>query len=280
MKFTDKKAILVGFSKAAVLIFAIASGALLSGCNKGGNDGSSDSANGARTIEAIKKAGVIKIGTEGSYPPFSYFENNKLVGFEVDIGDAIAAKMGVKAEWTSQAFDSLLIALNQDRFQLVIASHGITPEREQAIDFSNPHYCSGGMIGTKKGGPKTVAELKGKVVGVQVGSTYYKEIQKIEGLKSIQTYPTSTDCYQNLVAGKIDAWVTDKFSILEAIKSHPEQNLEKGEVVFTERVAMAVSKGNSTLKEAVNTALAEIQKDGTYEKISKKYFGEDVRCAP
>ncbi|WP_105317577.1 ABC transporter substrate-binding protein [Thermus tenuipuniceus] len=233
-----------------------------------------------RTFDQIKQTGEIRIGTEGAFPPFNYFnEKNQLTGFEIDLGNAIAKKLGLKPVWITQAFDSLLIQLNQGRFDFVIASHGITEERAKAVDFTNPHYCTGGIIVSKKGGPKTAKELQGKVVGVQIGTTYMEAAQKIPGIKQVRTYQKDPDALQDLLSGRLDAWITDRFVAKEAIKERKLENtLQLGELVFQERVAMAVAKGNKSVLQALNQALADLMKDGTYAQISKKWFGEDVRC--
>lgn len=233
-----------------------------------------------RTFDQIKASGQIRIGTEGAFPPFNYFDaKNQLTGFEVDLGNALAQKLGLKPVWITQAFDTLLIQLNQGRFDFVIASHGITEERAKAVDFTNPHYCTGGVIVSKKGGPKTAKDLQGKVVGVQIGTTYMEAAQKIPGVKQVRTYQKDPDALQDLLAGRLDAWITDRFVAKEAIKERKLENtLQLGELVFQERVAMAVAKGNKSVVEALNRALADLMKDGTYTQISKKWFGEDVRC--
>lgn len=233
-----------------------------------------------RSMDQIRRSGEIRIGTEGAFPPFNYFdEKNQLTGFEIDLGNAIAKKLGLKPVWITQAFDSLLIQLNQGRFDFVIASHGITEERAKAVDFTNPHYCTGGVIVSKKGGPKTAKDLQGKVVGVQIGTTYMEAAQKIPEIKQVRTYQKDPDALQDLLAGRLDAWITDRFVAKEAIKERKLENtLQLGELVFQEKVAMAVAKGNKSVLDALNGALAELMKDGTYAQISKKWFGEDVRC--
>ncbi|ADV66285.1 ABC transporter substrate-binding protein [Deinococcus maricopensis] len=231
----------------------------------------------ARDLAAIQKAGVIRIGTNAEFKPFTYYEGSTMKGFEYDLGNAIAKKLGVKAQWINQPFDGLLIGLNQDRFDLVISSHGITPERQKAVDFSNPHYCSGGLIVSKTGGPKTVAQLKGKTVSTQIGTTYVSAIEKQLGNRAVKTYPDNSKALQALMMGRVNAMVNEKFYALEAIKANPGQ-LQQGDLMFQEKLGMAVKKGNSGLLKAVNTALGTVQKDGTYAKISKQWFGQDIRC--
>ena len=123
----------------------------------------------ARTWADIQKSGTIKIATEGAFPPFNLMKGKTPTGFEVELAEVLAKQLGLKVQWTIQPFDSLLIGLNQDRYDFVIASHGITPERQKAVDFSNPHYCTGGAIVTRPGGPLTAKALSGKSVAVQVG---------------------------------------------------------------------------------------------------------------
>ena len=230
----------------------------------------------ARTLEQVKTAGTIKIGTEGAFKPFNYFEGKKLTGFEIELAEAVAKQMGVKVQWVTQSFDSLLIGLNQNRYDFVIASHGITPERQKAVDFSSPHYCGGGAIGYLEGGPSTVAALSGKKVAVQVGTTYLDAVKKLSGIGEVKTYPKDTDAQQALISKRVDAWVGDRFGVIEAVKANPKIKL--GAQVFSERNAMALAKGNTTLATALNAALKKVQADGTYAKLSTKYFGSDIRC--
>ncbi|ADV67556.1 ABC transporter substrate-binding protein [Deinococcus maricopensis] len=231
----------------------------------------------ARTWDQIKSSGTIKIATEGAFKPFNYFEGKTLTGFEVELGNAIAKQLGMKVQWVTQPFDGLLIGLNQDRYDFVIASHGITPERQKAVDFSAPHYCTGGLIVSKTGGPKTAKDLSGKIVAVQVGTTYLDNVKKVAGVKSVKTYPKDTDAQQAIMMGRADAWVSDKFLAIDAIKANPGK-LQQGDLLFQERIGMAVKKGNASLLKELNTTLQKLQGNGTYAKISGKYFGQDIRC--
>jgi polar amino acid transport system substrate-binding protein len=232
----------------------------------------------SRPWDKIQSSGTLKIATEGTFPPFNEFKGEKLTGFEVEVAEAVAKAIGIKFEWKTYPFDSLLIGLNQDRYDFVIASHGITPERLQAVDFTDPHYCTGGVIFSKAGGPLTAADLKGKSVAVQVGTTYLRHLKNIPGVKDVKTYPKDTDSLQNLLAGRVDAWITDKFVGIQGQKSNPGAHINQGEMLFQEKVAMAIAKGNNSLREKLNEGLAKILKDGTYAAISKKYFNEDIRC--
>ncbi|MGB9150842.1 MAG: ABC transporter substrate-binding protein [Burkholderiales bacterium] len=231
-----------------------------------------------RDIDAIKKSGTLQVATEGAFPPFNYFKDNVLTGFEIDIAEALAKKLGVKVQWTTLGFDVQIPALAQDRFDFAIASFAITPERAKAVDFTDPHYCSGGQIVTKIGGAKTAAELKGKTVAVQIGTTYADAVKKVSDLKEVKTFPKDTDAQQNLLSDRVDAWVTDKFQALEVTQKNPALKLQLGDLLYTEKIAIIVKKDNKSVRDALNKALAEIMADGTYKAISEKYFGQDIRC--
>ncbi len=232
----------------------------------------------ARPFDAIKKDGKIIIATEGQFAPFNFFQGTKLTGFEVDVAEAIAAKMGVKVEWKSLGFDALLAGLSQDRWDMVIASHGITEERAKAVTFTDPHYCSGGVIVTKDAAIKTAKDLAGKVISVQTGTTYLENVKKLAGVKEVKNFPQDTDARGALLTGRVDAWVTDRFVAKQALDANPTGGMRLGDFVFVERIAPAVAKGNSSLAGAVNKALAAILADGTHAALSKKWFKEEIRC--
>ena len=136
----------------------------------------------AREWNVIKDSGTIIAATEGAFFPFNYFDGPKLTGYEVDVAEAVAKKLGLKLEWRVVPFDAQLASIRQDRFDFAIASHGYTEERAKAVDFANPHYCTGGQIAAPKNGSLTAASLKGKTVGVQLATSYFDSAKKISGL--------------------------------------------------------------------------------------------------
>jgi polar amino acid transport system substrate-binding protein len=232
----------------------------------------------ARPLDAIKKSGTIIIATEGKFPPFNFMQGNKPVGFEMDIAEAVAKKMGVKVEWKTLGFDALLVGLAQDRFDEVIASHGITEERSKAVTFANPHYCTGGIVVAKDPKIRTGKDLAGKVVAVQVGTTYLENVKKLPGVKEVKVFTQDNDARAALQTGHVDAWVSDKFVAKASLDATPGSGLHLGDFLFVERVAAAVSKGNQPLADAINQGLAAIEADGEYAAISQKWFHEDIRC--
>jgi polar amino acid transport system substrate-binding protein len=231
----------------------------------------------ARTFDEIKASGKIIVATEGAYPPFNYFQGSKLTGFEVELAEAMVQKMGLQLEWKALSFDALLAGLRQDRWDMVIASFGITEERSRAVTFTNPHYCSGGVIVTKGQPLTTPDQLKGKTVAVQTGSTYMQNVMKLPGV-DVKNFPQDTDARAALMNGRVDAWVSDRFVVKAAIDANPNAGLRQGGYLFVEKVATAVKKGNTSLAAAIDKALAEVMADGTYKAISEKYMKEDIRC--
>ena len=232
----------------------------------------------ARNLDEVKKDGKIIIATEGQFPPFNYFQGSRLSGFEIEVAELVARKMGLAVEWKALGFDALLAGLRQDRWDLVIASHGITEERARAVTFTDPHYCSGGAIVSLDPAIRSAGDLNGKLVSVQTGTTYLENVKKLPGVKEVKNFPQDTDARSALVSRRVDAWVTDKFVAVGAIAANPGAGMKMGDFVFIEKIAAAVAKGNSSLAQGYNKALAEVMADGSYAAVSKKYFNEDVRC--
>ncbi len=236
------------------------------------------SATQARPVEEVRQSGKLVVATEGAFAPFNYFVGSKLTGFEVELTELVVKKMGLVLEWKALSFDALLTGLRQDRWDLAIASHGITDERARAVTFTEPHYCSGGLIVSKDPAIRAAKDLAGKIVSVQTGSTYLENVKKLTGVKEVKNFPADTDARSALVAGRADAWVSDRFVATEALRKNPSLDLKPGELLFTERIASAVAKGNTGLAQAWSKALADTMADGSYAALSQKYFAEDVRC--
>lgn len=231
---------------------------------------------GSCVVVAASVAGGV--ATEGGFYPFNFFEGPKLTGFEVELAEAIARKLGLKLEWRVVPFDAQLASIRQDRFDFAIASHGYTEERARSVAFANPHYCTGGQIAAVKGGPLTVAALNGKTVATQLATSYYESARKIAGVKEVKTYKADTDAFAALKARKVDAWISDKWGIKSTLEKNADSGVVAGEQVFVERVAMILRKDNKALADQLNSALAGLMKDGSYNALSQKYFKADVSC--
>jgi polar amino acid transport system substrate-binding protein len=232
-----------------------------------------------RSLAEIKKSGSVKLAAEGTLVPFNFYQNAKLSGFEVELADLLFARLGVKTDWQTQAFQSLLIGLQNSRYDAVVASLAVTPEREKAVRFVNPHYCSGPVLLSAVGGPKSESDLKGKTTAAKVGTIYFKFLSGIKNLKSAQSLPSNADLIQALVTHRVDAILVNEFAAQNMMKAHTGIAMQIGDKLMEEKLAIAVAKDNSSLQEALNNELRTALNDGSYTKLSMKYFNRDIRCS-
>ncbi|ULH14044.1 ABC transporter substrate-binding protein (plasmid) [Deinococcus sp. KNUC1210] len=232
----------------------------------------------ALPLAQISQAGVLRLATSADFAPFNSKDGTTLSGFEVDLGNLIAQTLGLKVQWTVAPFDSIFDGLNTEQYDAVIASHAITSTRLKVVDFARPHYCTGGVVLSRRGGPADHKALVNQKVGAESGSTYFAYLKKLPFQKAIQLFPTSDDAIQALAFGKVSAVVTDRFAALAAVKAYPGATLVLGEQLWKEEIGMAVRKGNTTLKAALDSALNTLLENGKYRALSLKYFKQDIRC--
>ena len=222
-------------------------------------------------------ADKLKIGTEGAYPPFNLIDaSGKVVGFDIDIANALCAKMNVECEVVTSDWDGIIPALNAKKFDLIVASMSITDERKQAVDFTAPYYTNKlQFIGPKGTEFKTdKASLKGKVIGAQratIAGTWLED--NLGDVVEIKLYDTQENAYLDLSSGRVDGVLADKFVNWEWLKSDAGKAYEfKGDPVFdNDKIGIAVRKGDP-LADKLNAALEAIVADGTYKTINDKYF--------
>ncbi|WP_155298559.1 transporter substrate-binding domain-containing protein [Deinococcus kurensis] len=223
--------------------------------------------------------GVLKIGMEGTYAPFTYKDDKgNLTGFDVDIARAVAAKLGLKAEFVLTEWSGILAGLQANKYDVIVNQVGITAERQKTIGFSQPYAYSNPQIIVKKTGsfaPKTLADLKGKRVGVGLGSNFEKQLRDAGGI-NVVTYPGAPEYLADLAAGRLDAAFNDRLLVGYLIKSQNLPVRGAGVIGDPEAVGIAMKKTNTSLKAAVDKALLQLKADGTYAKISRNWFGQDV----
>lgn len=222
-------------------------------------------------------ADKLKIGTEGAYPPFNLIDaSGKVGGFDVEIAQALCAKMGAECEVVTSDWDGIIPALNASKFDFIVASMSITEERKQAVDFTDPYYTNKlQFIGPKGTEFKTdKASLKGKVIGAQratIAGTWAED--NLGDTIELKLYDTQENAYLDLASGRVDGVLADTFVNWEWLKSDAGKGFEfKGDPVFdNDKIGIAVRK-NDALREKLNAALKEIVADGTYKQINDKYF--------
>ncbi len=235
-------------------------------------------ANARNGLEQIRSAGVFKIGTEGTYAPFTFHDaKGDLVGFDVEIGRAVAQKLGVKAEFVEGKWDGLVAGLDVNRYDAVINQVSITEARKAKYDFSTPYIVSRAVliVRSDNNSIRSFADLKGK----KSANTLTSNFGKLAQSNGAEVVPVQgfNDSVELVASGRADATLNDSLSFLDFKKHQPNAKLK---VVATEKDAEAsgilLRKGNPELQAAINKALAAIKADGTYQKISLKYFGQDV----
>lgn len=229
-------------------------------------------------LKQVKTAGVLRVGTEGTYSPFTYHDpSGALVGFDVEIAKAIGKRLGVKIQFIEGKWDGLIAGLDADRYDAVINEVTITDARKAKYDFSNPYIVSKAalVVRSDNNSIKSFPELKGKK-SAQTITSNYAQLAKENGAEVVATdgFNQSIDL---VVAGRVDATINDSLSFLDFKKHKPNAKVKIAATLGNaEQQGVLVRKGNPELVDAINKALAEIKADGTYLKISKKYFGEDV----
>ncbi|MFC4277388.1 amino acid ABC transporter substrate-binding protein [Achromobacter aloeverae] len=230
-------------------------------------------------LAKIKSTGVMRIGTEGTYAPFSFHGASGLTGFDVDIGRAIAQRLGVKAEFVEGKWDGLIAGLDVGRYDAVINQVGITDARKAKYDFSRPYIASQAVLIVRDSNTsiKSFDDLKGKRSANTLTSNFGKLAQKYGAqVVPVQGFNESIDL---LLSGRVDATINDNLSFLDFKKQKPNAPVK---IVASDKTAefsesgVLVRKGNPELVAAIDKALADIKADGTYKKISVQYFGTDV----
>lgn len=220
----------------------------------------------------------IRIGTEGAYPPFNFFDSDKqLQGFDIDIAKAVCDKLKAECTFVAQDWDGIIPALQAGKFDAIFASMSITDERKKVVDFSRPYYNTpSAFIAAKGSGITDVSAdaLKGKTLGAQsstIQSGYLEE--KYPGF-DLKLYPTQDEVNLDLASGRIDALFVDKVVGLDWLKTTDGACCEVvgKDIPLGGGVGAAVRKDDADLRDAISKAILEIKADGTYDKLNAKYF--------
>ncbi|MDR7001653.1 ABC transporter substrate-binding protein [Neobacillus niacini] len=214
----------------------------------------------------------------GLYKPFNFKENGKLQGFDVEIGQALAKKMGMKAVPVTNPWETIIQGLQSKKYDAIIGSMTVTDERKKSVDFTETYYRSGAQIFVRKDNRNIQApsDLKGKKIGVVKASTYKELALTYTDKKNVVEYDSDITALMDLPTGRLDAVITDQMVGFPIIKAGAIKIQDVGEPLTHDDQAIAVRKEDKELKEKINKALQEIIKDGTYKKISDKWFGRSI----
>ncbi|MCG3842478.1 MULTISPECIES: transporter substrate-binding domain-containing protein [unclassified Psychrobacter] len=250
---------------------------MLAGCNN-----SSAPAENAEADTATEAPLNIKIATESSYKPFSYTDaDGKLIGYEIELVDALCAQMKAECEVISQDWDGLIPGLNAQKFDAAIAGMSITPERKEVVDFSDPYFHSGIILIGKKGDDLSVESLTGLPIASQRSTVASQYLQDEHADADIKLYDTQDNAYLDLTSGRVRGMMSDKVTGIDWLKTDAGKGYEvKGEEISTNDDAMGIAfrKGDPLIAK-FNAALAELKDNGTYDQITGSYFGTSSTAA-
>ncbi|MBT9317009.1 basic amino acid ABC transporter substrate-binding protein [Leptothoe spongobia] len=220
-------------------------------------------------------AGPWVVGTEPAFPPFeSQSDSGELEGFDIDLMQAIGEQAGVDVEFESLPFDGLIPALQAGTIEAAISGMTITEERSQTVDFSRPYFRAGLAIAVAADDSETTSleTLEGKTIAVQIGTTGAKMAGTVKDAK-VSTFDSAPLALQELSNGNADAVINDAPATLDAIATGNIDGVKVvGELLTEEFYGIAMPKDSPNL-EALNTALAELIENGTYNTIYEKWFG-------
>ncbi|QKX49679.1 amino acid ABC transporter substrate-binding protein [Planococcus glaciei] len=271
--------------KFSLLLMLLLAAIVLAACGGGSTeeDPTTDDATGSGGTEEdvlakVKEEGKLVVGTEGTYPPFTFHDDSgKLTGFDVEIAQEVGKRLGVEVEFLETQWDAMFAGLDSGRFDMVANQVGINPEREESYEFSDPYISSTAVLVVAKDNEeiKSFEDLEGKLSAQSLTSNYAEtarsfgaEIEGVEGFNQ---------AIELLNSGRVDATVNDNLTVLDFLKQRPDANIEiVDEASDAAKSALLFRKGSGAIVEEANTALAEMIEDGTYDKISEKWFGENV----
>jgi ABC-type amino acid transport substrate-binding protein len=242
---------------AALALCAIA--AFAAGCGSS----SGDSTSGGQKLT---------VGSDIPYPPFEQGKAGNYTGFDIELMEAIAKKIGRKAEFQDTSFETIFRDVAQGKFEAVVSAATITEEREKAVDFSNPYYLSEQAVLVKAGSDiKGIDDLEGKTIAAQQGTTGLELAKEKSGASEIRPYPEGPDAVNALKSGTVEAVIIDAPVAANAVeKSGGTEIAEK--VPTEETYGIAVAQGDTALLGEINKGLEEVEQDGTYKTIYEKWF--------
>ncbi len=232
----------------------------------------------------ILDRGVLNIAMEGTWAPWTYHnEEDELVGFDVEVGQAIASYLGVEANFVEGEWDGLFAGLDSSRYDLVINGVDVTEERSEKYDFTDPYaYIRTALVVRQDNTDiNSFEDLEGKTTSNSIGSTYMELAEDYgatcEGVDSLG------ETMQMVESGRVDATLNAEVSVLDYMAQQPDAPLKI--VDYTDEanlIAIPLRKGeeNASLLDALNVAISEMAEDGTLTELSIKYFGSDITQAP
>lgn len=240
----------------------------------------------ASASAGAKEWKTVRFGTDATYAPFeSVNPKGDIIGFEVDYGNALCAKMKVTCTWQNQDWDGVIPALLSSKFDVIFSSMNMTPERAKKVLFSEMYYATAPIVATQaatKGNDVTPAALKGKTIGTQSSTVFANYLDKNYKGSEIKLYPGGDEPFLDLANGRLDYVVGDILVGEKFIEKNPGccrivTEIPRTPDIFGPGVGAAFRPEDTDLKDMFNKAIAELDADGTYKKIEAQYFKIDIR---
>nr|WP_296263607.1 amino acid ABC transporter substrate-binding protein [uncultured Merdimonas sp.] len=266
---------------AVLTVFSLS---ILGGCAQSGTDAGSESAKEETQtgdlLEDIQDRGTITIAMEGTWAPWTYHdENGNLVGYDVEVGQLIAEKLGVEPEFIEGEWDGLLAGIDAGRYDIMINGVDVTEERQEAYDFSEPYAYNRTAVIVRGDDDRiqSMEDLEGKSTANTISSTY-AELAESYGA-DVTGVDDLNQTFELLLSGRIDATLNAEVTFYDYVKEHPDADVKIA--VLTDEaseVAIPMRKGDETanLREAINKAITELRESGQLTQLSEKYFGTDI----
>lgn len=230
-------------------------------------------------LASVKAQDTIRIATEGAYPPFNMKDaSGELIGFDVDIAKAVCAEMQADCEIVAQDWDGIIPGLVAEKYDAIVASMSITPERDEKVDFTNHYYSNYLRIVAKTdSGIGGQDDLTGKTVGAQRATIAAGWAEDNLGRAStVNLYDTQTAAYSDLEAGRLDALISDVYPAYDWMKDKDGYEFVGERIDIDDKIAIAVREGDDELRDKFNEALKAIRDSGKYAEINEKYFPFDI----
>ncbi|MBN8420964.1 MAG: transporter substrate-binding domain-containing protein [Verrucomicrobia bacterium] len=231
------------------------------------------------TLCACSRSDKLIIGTDATYPPFEFVDQNgQLSGVDIEVGREIGKALGKEVEFRNINFDGLITALQSGSVDLVISALSVTPERRARLDFSEPYVKTGLSVLAAKNSPiQSDADLKspGRKIVVRLGTT--GESWARENLKEAKIIALDADvsCVMEVVNGNVDGWVYDQVSVMNYHAKHPDTTRALLAPLREEVWAVGIKKGNDELKTEVNEVLSRMRGDGSFAKLAERFMAKE-----
>lgn len=239
------------------------------------------SAHAADLLDSVRQAGVLKIAVEGTCPPFTFRgAGGELEGFDIEVGKAVAARLGVKPQFVVTEGGGILAGLQEGKFDVIVNQVTITPERRQALDFSQPYVFSAAQLIQRARDDRQITALSeftgNRKLGVTAKSNHQQMADAVPGI-NVKAYEGAPDKLGDLVLGRIDATLDDRLMVAHMIRQF-RMPLRPGAVLKGPRqeIGIPFRKGNPKFAKAIDEALDDLRMDGSLKKISVAWFGADT----